>query len=88
MQPQIPILATEVESTTLAWVAYDAPAQRLWLEFRSHALYCYLAVPPAVHRALIAAPSKGVYFNRNIRGCFPFTKANARPGSLPFCTLP
>lgn len=66
------MLATTVESTTLATVAYDAPRQLLWLEFRSHARYCYFGVPAAVHQGLLAAPSKGTYFNRNIRGRFPF----------------
>ena len=66
------MLATAVESTTLATVAYDARSQLLWLEFRSRAVYCYFGVPPAVHQGLMAAPSKGTYFNRNIRGRFPY----------------
>ena len=66
------MLATTVESITLATIAYDAPAQRLWLEFRSRAVYCYFGVPPAVHQGLLAAPSKGTYFNRNIRARFPY----------------
>lgn len=68
------MLATAVESTMLATVAYHAPGQLLWLEFRSGAVYCYLGVPPTVHQSLMAAPSKGDYFNRNIRGCFPYRR--------------
>ena len=68
------MLAAAVESTTLATVAYDAQGQLLWLEFRSRAVYCYFGVPPAVHQDLMAAPSKGTYFNRNIRGRFPYHK--------------
>jgi hypothetical protein len=67
-------LVQPVQSTTLSTAAYDSLSQRLRLEFRSRAVYVYYHVPPTVHEALIAAPSKGAYFNRNIRGRFPFQK--------------
>jgi len=74
------MLATTVESTTLATVVYDAAGQVLWLEFRSHAVYCYFGVPAAVHHALLAADSKGAYFNRSIRDRFPYHRvATDRP---------
>lgn len=66
------MLATAVESTTLATVTYDPSAQLLWLQFRSRAVYCYSDVPPEVHQGLMAAPSKGAYFNRNIRDRFAY----------------
>lgn len=66
------LLLTAVESTTLVSIAYDAPAQCLWLQFRSRAVYCYLGVSPLVYQGLLAASSKGGYFNRNIRGRFPY----------------
>lgn len=68
------LLAKPVESTTLATVAYDFAAQLLRLEFRSRAVYFYFGVPPAVHQALMAATSKGAYFNRNIRDRFPYQR--------------
>ena len=43
------MLATAVDSTTLAAIAYDGAAQLLWLEFRSRAVYRYSGVPPEVH---------------------------------------
>jgi hypothetical protein len=61
-----------VESTTLATVAYDETRERLQLEFCSRAVYVYFGVPPAVHQALLEAPSKGRYFNRTIRGRYPY----------------
>ena len=64
--------ATAVESTTLATVAYDPSHHVLQLEFRNRALYCYCGVPPGVYQDLLAAASKGSYFNRNIRGRFPY----------------
>ena len=66
---------TAVESTTLATVAYDAARQLLQLEFCSRAIYQYFGVPAAVHEALLCAPSKGGYFNRFIRGYFPYCLA-------------
>lgn len=64
--------ATAVASTTLTTVAYDRTRHLLRLEFRSRAVYCYFAVPHSVYQNLMAADSKGSYFNRNIRGHFPY----------------
>jgi hypothetical protein len=66
------MLTTAVESTTLTSAAYDGAAQLLRLEFRSGAVYCYFGVPQGVYRDLMAAGSKGSYFNRNIRTRFPY----------------
>jgi hypothetical protein len=66
------MLSTAVESTTLRAVAYDRADQVLCLEFRSRVVYCYFGVPQSVHQDLMAANSKGSYFNRNIRGRFPY----------------
>jgi hypothetical protein len=68
------MLATPVESSTLAAVAYDHAGEVLRLEFRSHAAYIYFDVPPSVYRDLMAADSKGSYFNRYIRGRFSYLK--------------
>jgi hypothetical protein len=40
------------------------------LEFRDGAIYRYFAVPAAVYDDLLAADSKGSYFNKQIRGLF------------------
>jgi|KBSMisStaDraftv2_1062788.scaffolds.fasta_scaffold126715_3 hypothetical protein len=77
------MLATHVESTTLATVVYDAAAHLLWLEFRSHAVYCYFGVPAAVHHALLDADSKGAYFNRYIRDRFPYQRVATLPLTSP-----
>ena len=67
---------TAVESTTLVMVAYDEARELLQLEFRSRAIYQYFCVPATVHAALLRAPSKGSYFNRVIRGRFPYSLAS------------
>ncbi|HEY6373812.1 MAG TPA: KTSC domain-containing protein [Candidatus Sulfotelmatobacter sp.] len=61
-----------VESTTLATVTYDEAREQLQLEFCSRAVYLYFGVPAAVHQALLAASSKGRYFNQTIRGRFSY----------------
>ena len=73
---------TVVESTTLAAVAYDDARETLQLEFRGGALYRYFGVPAPVYDALLAAPSKGGYFNRAIRGNFPYSGALNRAAGL------
>jgi hypothetical protein len=73
--------STVVESTTLATVAYDEVRELLRLEFRSRAIYQYSGVPAAVHEGLLQAPSMGSYFNRVIRGQFPYARiCNAGAG--------
>jgi hypothetical protein len=80
---------TPVESTTLATVAYDDAQALLQLEFRSLAIYQYFGVPPAVHAALLRAPSKGSYFNRVIRGRLPYSLAvKAQAGRGPAALRP
>jgi KTSC domain-containing protein len=65
---------TPVESSTLASVGYDESSDLLQLEFRSRAIYRYFEVPTAVHEALLAATSKGSYFNQAIRGRYRFVR--------------
>lgn len=73
---------TKVESTTLATVAYDEARGLLQLEFCSRAMYQYFGVPAAVHEGLLAASSKGGYFNRFIRGRYPYSSADHRQGGV------
>lgn len=76
---------TPVESSTLATVGYEESGELLQLEFRSRAIYCYFAVPAAVHQTLLAARSKGTYFNQAIRGRYRFVRVGPlRPfGGVP-----
>ena len=73
--------AAMVESSTLATVAYDEACQLLQLEFSSGAVYEYFSVPLTVYEALLAAPSKGRYFNQTIRGRFPYRLLAGSPSS-------
>lgn len=62
-----------VNSTVLASIAYDASGSILQVKFCNGAIYGYSAVPTVVYHSLLAADSKGSYFNREIRARFPHT---------------
>jgi predicted metallopeptidase len=64
---------TAVVSEALTALGYDDAHEVLQLEFRSRAIYRYFGVPALVYEALLAAPSKGKYFNQAIRGIFPYS---------------
>jgi KTSC domain len=63
-----------VESTTLRSAGHDPKSAILELQFRSGAVYRYFLVPQRVYRDLMGSPSKGGYFNRNIRGRYPYQR--------------
>lgn len=56
-----------VSSSNLASVGYDADDQLLEIQFHSGGIYQYINVPPAIHDALLAAPSKGHFFHTDIK---------------------
>jgi hypothetical protein len=66
--------ATPVISTLLESVRYDASQSDLYLRFRDGKQYIYSQVPPAIYEDLLAAESKGAYFNHCIRSSFPFVQ--------------
>ena len=68
------LVVVAVESSTIASVGYDLTRELLQLEFCRRAIYHYFGVPISVHQALLEAPSKGSYFNRAIRGRFPYCR--------------
>lgn len=65
-----------VASTVIAAVAYSAEAS-LDVEFTSGTTYRYFAVPAQLVHEFLSAESKGVFFNRRIRPCYPCMKLNA-----------
>lgn len=59
-----------VQSNTLVSVSYLAPRSLLDLEFHDGTVYRFFDVPPGCLHQLLASPSKGSYFNLNIRNRF------------------
>lgn len=66
-----------VESTTLSSISYDLGKRLLELEFANASVYRYFEVPAGMHAELLAAPSKGRFFNQCIRGHFRDQRAEA-----------
>jgi hypothetical protein len=67
------VATTTVESALLASVTYDVRESTLRLGFCDGSIYLYFAVCEAIHQDLLAADSKGFYFNRQIRNRFRYT---------------
>jgi hypothetical protein len=70
--PLIPDLDwVPVSSSNIAAVAYEEmvtpPYRRMWVKFKSGAVYSYDAVPRAIYDGFLAAPSKGEYLYYIIR---------------------
>jgi hypothetical protein len=68
-----PLLQATVESSLLSSVGYSSD-QTLELKFRSGLTYRYFTVPATVVEGFLAAESKGAYFNRHVRNCFPYQR--------------
>jgi hypothetical protein len=64
----------ELDSDALAFVRYDEKSRTLFASFRGRRRrnYVYEGVSAREYAALMAAPSKGAWFNAHIRGSHPF----------------
>lgn len=56
-----------VDSSVILSVGYDKRRSVLKVRFRNGRSYYYLAVPAAVHQALMTSPSMGKYLNEEIK---------------------
>ena len=63
-----------LNSSTLAAAAYDPVLAKLELDFCDGARYLYSGVGFEIYHGLLGAVSTGVYFNRYIRGHFPYAR--------------
>jgi len=63
---------TRVDSKLIRSVGYDAAAGVLEVELLDGQLYRYSEVSPFIHEGLLAAKSKGAFFNKRIARRFPF----------------
>ena len=61
-------------STTLTGAVYSDSSRQLELEFSDGSRYVYSGVTESLYRDLLSAVSKGTFFNRYIRGHFPYAK--------------
>ena len=70
---------TFLMSKTLAAAVYDVSQATLQLDFHDGSRYVYSSVPPDLFCGLLAATSKGRFFNEHIRRVLPYSKAE--PGT-------
>jgi len=59
-------------SSVVRSVGYDAALRELDVELVSGHIYRYRDVPPFLHEGLLAAKSKGAFFNRKIARRFEY----------------
>ena len=63
-----------VDSSNIKSVGYNKELQILEVEFEMGGVYQYTAVPEAVHKNFMNAPSKGNFFAMSIKGAYPYKK--------------
>jgi len=56
-----------VSSSAMSRVEYDEMTRQLDIWFTDSGRYSYYGVPLWIYEGLLAAPSKGTYFNTHIR---------------------
>ena len=60
-----------VSSSALSAIGYDPQTRRMKITFAQGHTYDFCRVPQQVFDALMRAPSKGTYYNENIKGRYP-----------------
>lgn len=61
-----------VSSSSLRSVGYDVADRILEVEFQDGGIYHYFDVPARVYRELMAAESKGSYFQASVKGRYAY----------------
>ncbi len=61
-----------VQSSNIEAIGYDGDNMELHVRFLTTGLYVYLEVPEEVFAGLCAAPSKGSYLNRVVKGVYRY----------------
>lgn len=68
----------DMPSTAIKSIIYDPAARRMLVIFMTGRKYIYEDVPPDVHEAFQVAPSKGGFFNAEIRDRYAFHEVKRR----------
>lgn len=63
-----------VVSSVIKSLGYDPGQRVLDIEFQETGLYRYFNVPAFIYQDLLAAPSKGHFFDVHIRDVYPYEK--------------
>jgi len=71
----------EVESTSIEAIGYDRQTHELYVRFRETGrTYAYWDVEEDVFEGFLGAPSKGNYFNRQIKGAYSYGQVRVPAG--------
>jgi hypothetical protein len=65
---------TKLTSAVLGEAMYEPQSETLFLRFSDGDWYAYLQVAPALYADLLAAPSKGRFFQDHIRDRYAFRR--------------
>ena len=65
-------------SSVIRTFSYDASRRELLIVFQTLRRYVYQGVPEETYQAMKAAFAKGEFFNAEIRGRYPFFRADAQ----------
>ena len=69
----------QVQSSALESIGYDEGSRTLVITFKNGSTYEYSGVPRDVYGGLMAASSKGTYFNSHIKGMYPYRLMSSGP---------
>jgi hypothetical protein len=64
----------EVSSTAIQRIDYDETSRHLWITFVTGNVYKYYDVPRGIYECFLRAPSKGAFFNENIKDRYDFAQ--------------
>lgn len=81
-QVEDPVEDDLLNSTAIGEVVYNRRSHDLEIDFRDGSAYVYHDVPQTVHDKLLAAPSPGRFYNRQIKGMFDSDKVRRRRREL------
>ena len=65
---------TNVDSSNIVSIGYDASIQALEIEFYSNSVYQYSNVPQHVYDEIMAADSHGKYLNNHIKNKYSYRR--------------
>ena len=65
---------TQVESSNIKAVKYDAKEEALFVVFTNGGHYAYSNVPQEVYDGLLEADSAGKFFHASVRSTYPVRK--------------
>lgn len=63
-----------VSSSNIRSIGYDPSSQTLEVEFTNSFVYQFYNISEQVFDALMAAPSKGQFFNSQIKNMYPYSR--------------